>query len=65
MHENGMTIFLLNKEFFALSRCIFCDRAVQDTVSKRVAIELFWMNVKILNFNTGEQIVDLGYLEKI
>lgn len=58
MHENALSIFLLDKDFFAMSRCLFCDRAVTDSVSKDVAIKLFFDNVKIFNFHTGERILN-------
>lgn len=65
MHENGLTIFLINKEFFAMSKCLFCNRPVRDSISKEVCISLFWENVKVFNFNTGEQILDEEILESI
>jgi hypothetical protein len=65
MHENGLTIFLINKEFFAMSRCLFCNRTVKDSISKEVCISLFWENVRIFNFNTGEQILNEEILENI
>jgi hypothetical protein len=48
-----------------MSRCLFCNRAVRDSISKEVCISLFWENVKIFNFNTGEQILDEKVLESI
>lgn len=65
MHENAITIFLVNNEFFAVSRCSFCDQIITDAVNKETTIYLFWENVRIFNFNSGEQIVDQKVLEKI
>lgn len=65
MHEDAITIFLINKEFFAMANCLFCDRLAKDSLTKKVAISLFWENVKIFNFNDGEQIIDQKILDKI
>lgn len=65
MHQNAITIFIINSSFFAVARCIFCDRVVTDSAEKEVSVRLFWEGVKILNFNTGEQITDNKTLEKI
>lgn len=63
MHENGIDVFMINNEFFAMSRCIFCSRAIEDTVDKKVAKYLFYIGVKVFNFNTGEEIVDENILD--
>lgn len=65
MHESGITIFVVNSDFFAISRCMFCDRVVEDSIDKNTSIQLFWMGVKVLNFNTGEEITDNQTLEKL
>lgn len=65
MHENAMSIFVTDSVFFAISRCTFCDRIVTDSVEKGDCFSLFWRNVKVFNFNTGEQILDNQTLGKI
>jgi hypothetical protein len=58
MNNDSLSIFLIDKDFFAMTRCVFCDRAIKDYLDKETAIKLFWENIKIFNFNTGEQILD-------
>ena len=65
MHENGITIFSVNNEFFAMSRCIFCDRPAQDTADIEEVKYLLDLGVKVLDFNTGEQITDKKILGEI
>lgn len=65
MNTASLTVYIIDKEFSAITRCLFCDRLVTNIVSKEVAVHLFWDNVKIFNFNTGEQILDQKILEKM
>ena len=65
MHEKNITIFVVNSDFFAISRCAFCDRVVNDSLAKEDCFQLFWKNVKVFNFNTGKEIVDNYTLGKI
>lgn len=58
MNNDSLSIFIIDKEFFAMTRCIFCDRAISDSLSKKVMIKLFWEGIKVFNFNTGEQILN-------
>jgi hypothetical protein len=65
MNNGSLSIFLVDKDFFAMTRCIYCDRAITDSLSKEVAIRLFWEGIKIFNFNTGEQILDQKVFNRI
>lgn len=65
MHENGITIFVVNKEFFAMSHCMFCDRVVKDSIEIKTVDVLFEFGVKVFDFNTGEQILDKIILDEI
>lgn len=65
MHENGLSIFLLDKEFFAMSRCPFCDRPVRDSVSKQVAMTLFYEGVNIFDFATGDLVASIKEFDDI
>lgn len=65
MHENGLSIFILNKEFFAMSRCPFCDRPVQDSIEKNVVMELFYQGVNIFNFKNGELVASIEEINNL
>lgn len=65
MNKMSLSIFVIDAEFFAMTRCVFCERAVTNSLNKQTAIELFWRGIKIFNFNTGEQILDQKALNKI
>ncbi len=65
MNNDSLSIFVIDKDFFAITRCIFCDRTIRDYISKEVAIKLFWENIKIFYFNTGEQILDQKVFDRL
>ena len=65
MNIESLTVYVIDKEFSVISRCLFCDRLITYIVKKEIAVYLFWDDVKIFNFNTGEQILDQKILEKM
>ncbi len=65
MNTESLAVYVIDKEFSVISRCLFCDRLTTNIVKKKIAIHLFWDNVKIFNFNTGEEILDQKILEKM
>jgi hypothetical protein len=65
MSNDSLSIFLIDKEFISMTTCVFCNRHISNGLSKEVAISLFWENVKIFDFNNGEQIVDQKVFDRI
>ena len=64
MNNNSLSIFTIDGDFFAMTRCVFCDRVITNSVKKETALVLFWNNIKVFDFNTGEQIFDQKVFNK-
>lgn len=58
MNKSSLSVFVIDGDFFAMTRCVFCDRIINNSLTKKVALALFWEDIKIFDFNTGEQICD-------
>lgn len=65
MTPDSMAVFVINSEFYGIVRCLHCDRVIFDDMSKDTAVDLFWYNVIVLNWNDGTQISDQKELENI
>lgn len=48
-----------------MSRCPFCDRPVRDSVSKQVAMTLFYEGVNIFDFATGDLVASIKEFDDI
>lgn len=58
MNNQSLTIFAIDEDFSAVTRCVFCDRIITNSLKKDIALSLFWDGIKVFDFNTGEQILD-------
>jgi len=65
MNIESLTAYIIDKDLSVISRCLFCDRLINNYITKEVLIHLFWNNIKVFNFNTGEEILDQKVLEKL